>query len=133
MFRDAKVGDKVWRPTSNGNGEWGEISKVHSISEATHGIYVRFDGGERSFTARGCEIGFDGFPAIFWAPVQLPPLPTRPKRKVKKTVEGWLNVYVNPYWNACFHLERDEADRNQIGCNKRIACVHVTGEYEVEE
>lgn len=126
MFRDAKVGDKVWRPVKdNPEGEWGEITGIDEMS-----LYpIRAFG--QGFTWDGYFYHSVQIPSIFWGPVQLPQLPTRPKRKVKKTVEGWVNVY--PDDDPCFHLTREGADRGQFRTTKRIACVHLTGEYEVEE
>ncbi len=54
---------------------------------------------------------------------------TLPKRKVTKTIEKWVNVYPE---------EMIEIHDTEIGANKyaesnRIACVKVTGTYEVEE
>ena len=58
-----------------------------------------------------------------------PPKPKpKPKRTVKKEVVAWANVYKR---ETFFSATREIAD----GCADadRIACVKLTGEYEVEE
>lgn len=53
---------------------------------------------------------------------------SRPKKKVKKTLEAWANVYeagTVPY------TYKKDADLN--ASENRIACVRLTGEYEIEE
>jgi len=56
-------------------------------------------------------------------------LVSRPKKMVTKTVEKWINVY--PSHNSWTYNSEAEAN-NSVGIN-RIACVKLTGEYEVEE
>ncbi len=57
----------------------------------------------------------------------------RPKRKVKKQVEWWANLYTEDYMDTEeFCATKEDADRVAMG-TKRIACVKLTGEYEVEE
>lgn len=53
------------------------------------------------------------------------------KKKVKKTIECWANVY--PVGSHVFHSTKYIADKCQGILDKRIACVKLTGEYEVEE
>lgn len=55
------------------------------------------------------------------------------KRKVTKTISRWANVYPDEHLIACndYHT-REEADSN-ANLSKRIACVELTGTYEVEE
>ena len=53
----------------------------------------------------------------------------RPKKKIKKTISQWVNVYPNGYIKA--HDTKEKA--NKFASNIRIACVELTGEYEVEE
>ena len=52
-------------------------------------------------------------------------------KKVKRTVteRGWLNKY--PHGKSdCYHSTKEQADRN--AASDRIACVHMTGSYEIE-
>ena len=51
------------------------------------------------------------------------------KKMAKKTVEHFANIY--PDVSPCFHSTKELADR--CATDDRIACVKLTGEYEVEE
>ena len=53
-----------------------------------------------------------------------------PKKKVKKTIEAWANVY--KYGRVSRYNTKEEADWNADN-SRRIACVKLTGEYEIEE
>lgn len=57
--------------------------------------------------------------------------PTKPKRKkmVTKTIERWENIYTNG--RMCVYTTKEQADR--AANLDRIACVKLTGTYEVEE
>ena len=55
-------------------------------------------------------------------------LVSRPKKMVTKTVEKWINVY--PSHNSWTY--NSEAEANSSAAINRIACVKLTGEYEVE-
>lgn len=60
-------------------------------------------------------------------------LVTKAKRKVKKTIEGWVNVYEKMESGSVLFTDESTANcASQLG-RKRIACVHMTGSYEVEE
>jgi hypothetical protein len=56
----------------------------------------------------------------------------RPKKKVKKTMEAWANVYPHCIGAPDFSREFVDSENDNM-TNKRIACVKLTGEYEVEE
>jgi len=53
----------------------------------------------------------------------------RPKRKVTKTIERWVNVYL---WGTGITHDT-EGKANHFAGADRIACVKLTGTYEVEE
>lgn len=53
----------------------------------------------------------------------------RPKKMVTKTIERWANVYSDEC--VYIHHSREKADVYDGG--NRIACVKLTGTYEVEE
>lgn len=55
----------------------------------------------------------------------------RPKKKVKKKVEYWINIYPDGTSHYAY-TSRTEADVNSRRSD-RIRCDHVTGEYECEE
>lgn len=137
MFRDAKVGDKVWRPVKGEQGgEWGKIVDT----EFVRGLEIRaiFDGTVSAYSLDGHKGGSRiGFPDLFWGPVELPELPSRPKQKVRKTIETWCNVY-----------REDPVTRDRLGLNYNseqeamdagsrsygyISTIKLTGEYFVEE
>lgn len=67
-----------------------------------------------------------------WEPI------VQPKRKIKKTIERWMNVYSNEHYNSIW-ITRDLADVdaawNRRGDQSidRIACVKLVGEYEIVE
>lgn len=53
----------------------------------------------------------------------------RPKKKVKKTLEIWANVYKDGFY-ACYDTAQEANGHSTPG---RTTCVKLTGEYEVEE
>ena len=55
-------------------------------------------------------------------------LVSRPKKMVTKTVEKWINIY--PKHAGGFYSDEKNAD--EYAQQNRIACVKLTGEYEVE-
>lgn len=58
----------------------------------------------------------------------------RPKRKEKRTVEMWANIYPGPLYSLSdsrlVFSTKEAADKQNL--KDRIACVRLTGEYEVE-
>lgn len=58
-------------------------------------------------------------------------LVSRPKKMVKKTIERWENVYSDGSFIGITYPEKEIADECVIG--DRIACVKLTGSYEVYE
>ena len=58
--------------------------------------------------------------------------PPPPKEKVKKTIEGWVNVYQEGPGRILYLSEADAntCEKTNIG---RIACVRVSGEYFCDE
>lgn len=70
MFKNAKVGDKVWS-ISRG---WGVVIDIYNRS--TYSIKVRFDkGGNFSYTCEGRYLEDDLNPALFWDEVRFVPPP----------------------------------------------------------
>lgn len=55
-------------------------------------------------------------------------LVSRPKKMVTKTVEKWINIYPNHAGG----FYSDEKNADEYAQQNRIACVKLTGEYEVE-
>lgn len=108
MFRDAKVGDKVWAVRKG----WGEIYSI--VPESSWPIKVSFaEVGEEdqteSFTYEGMEEAEDINPTLFWDEIKFE-VPEKPVRLVDRTFEGWVNLYgsLAPY----FHPTQARAVKN---------------------
>ncbi len=115
-FSTVKVGDKVW---ANHLG-WTEVTElVEDEFQVEEGDWFCFDGKINKA---------DHFPAAFW---DIPNIiaPPAPKRKVKKIIKGWINIYKSG--KVYFYKSKILADDSQSG--NRIACIHINEEYEVEE
>jgi hypothetical protein len=120
-FENARAGDRVWSVEYG----WGT---VESVSKGVYPVVVSFDCGiDVTYTFSGMPRS-SGLQTLFWDEVKIE-APPRPRRKVKRTIEGWANVYSNEL--LTFHDSKEDAD-NEVSYN-RIACVKLTGEYTVEE
>jgi hypothetical protein len=123
MFSNAKVGDKVWDFTYG----WGKIYNIDLNSD--YPIKVeRLNEMDESYTFDG-KLGDEEAPTLFWDEIKYE-IPTKPKRMVTKTIECWVNVYSNGV--GCLTESEEAADKAKRG-NYRVACVKLTGTYEVEE
>lgn len=119
MFKDAKVGDRVW---SVGNG-WGTVRRI--TRDEKFPIKVAFDNGDTgSFILDGKEFVDNSYPTLFWDEVKITP-PPRPKRKEKRVIEGYLNIYPTIY------TSKEQAIAGQ-GPNALGEPFFVHHEYEVE-
>lgn len=117
----AKVGDEVYS-LMHGKG----VIKNGPDSDL---VLVNFEGESvlRPYALDGTFAGTKS-PVLFYGPPEIIG-PPKPKRMVKKTVDAWMNVYENG--EKCVHLLEDRAlIAKDNGC---LACVHLTGEYTVEE
>lgn len=132
-FDGIKVGDRVYDMRFG----WGEV--VGYYTQLIYKIEVIFDMGRQvDFTMDGQYMD-DNYQTLFWDKPEFIP-PPRPKRKVKKTIEQWVNVHhangKTKFSCACDTKEEADAFEEaniRNGLNRRIACVKLTGEYEVEE
>ncbi len=118
-----RVGDKLWDAAE---GEWVEVT---SIGSDTYPIVVKNEN--RHFTActlSGLVYADSGIPRYYWDEIKIIP-PPRPKRKVKKTVELWVNIYPNGAlpWNT-----REDADSTATP-DRLGEAHHIIHEYEAEE
>ena len=122
-FENARAGDRVW---SDEHG-WGEIIQILPHKDCKLNVLV---GEDRvvAITEDGKNSPQERAQRWFWDEVKIE-APPRPKRKVKRTIEGWANVYPNEL--LTFHDSKEDAD-NEVSYN-RIACVKLTGEYPAEE
>lgn len=113
-----KVGDIV-----EAFGVRGVVTKV--LSNGGHPVLVDFERlpgeAEEEFTPDGR--------LFYWHKEPSLKLIERQKKKVKKTIETWLNIYPDGY-NSHYHTQ-EECDNAAM--TSRIACVKLSGEYEVEE
>lgn len=112
-----KVGDKV-----NWLGSTGELVVIDPNS--THPLEVYFEKHDSTevFTLDG-RYHVEQDPSL--------KLIERPKKKVKKTTEVWVNIYGPGLGTGEFCHSEKQADTQAL--KDRIACVKLTGEYEVDE
>jgi len=104
-FYKLTIGQKIWH-----NGEQRAIDSLDGS-----GDFITFK-----------ETGYNVFD---WRSICQDCSLTAPKKKVKKVVEGWVNIYKDSFSNSYDTIKM--ADRGQRG--NRITCKKVTIEYEVEE
>ena len=114
MKQELKVGDHVRDILSD------EISIVEKNRSETYPLVSKFSSGWVYFTKEGMNYVNHRHPRF----VKVEP----PKKKVKKTIEAWVNVYDD---RKRFYDSKKEAD--EWAHSPRIACVKLTGEYETEE
>jgi len=120
-FENARANDRVWSVEYG----WGT---VEFVSKGIYPVVVSFDCGiDVAHTFSGSAGSF-GLQTLFWDEVKIE-APPRPKRKVVKKVEKWVNIY--PERQSIVHDNKKIAD--SAASDMRIACVKLTGEYEVEE
>lgn len=115
-----KVGDKA-----EFGGLFGEVIRASNVYCEAYPVRFRdIFGTETSFTIDGKLHKDHTKPLLV--------LVERPKRKVKKVLSGWVNVYSNK--KSIPYDKKDDADIGaMLSLEKRIACVEVKGEYEVDE
>lgn len=120
-----RVGDKLWDAAE---GEWVEVISING--SATYPIAVKNENRYiNGCTMSGCSWLDGGVPRYYWDKVEIIP-PPRPKRKVKKTVELWANIYPNGgmlTWDT-----KKDADSN-ASSNRLGEAHHIIHEYEAEE
>jgi hypothetical protein len=114
------------------DGDWirdilsDEVARVCNISDIEgneHSLYplvTNINGSRHTMTRDGKILSEHKNPRF----VKCDP----PKKKVTKTIEAWANVYPD---QAIVWRLKESAD--QIGSDNRIACVKLTGTYEVLE
>lgn len=137
MFEKAKVGDRVW---SIRHG-WGTVTSNFFGRSNPYVLSILFldrDGDERyiGYTVDGRENHNDEFPSLFWDEVKITP-PLRPKRKVKKVVEGWVNLYAPRYCapgKAMGPIYETEGQADKAASDNRLGrAKFIEHEYEVDE
>lgn len=132
-FENAKVGDRVW----DAHYGWGKIIKIRI--EDDHPIQLEF---KSSLSCVYVWYNFEGIPysgyfrTLFWDEIKFE-APPRPRRKVKKVMEGWYNMYSVGSLSLQFS-SKDEAlkDKNlskSLGNKYLGEPFFIHHEYEVEE
>ena len=131
IFENAKVGDWVFW-TTNG---WCKILNIkHSerFPVLVEGTDSDGDIIEVRFTLCGRLYTSDKFPTLFpedKVPQYYLDLCPRPKRKVKKTLEIWVNIFPD----GGFTVYNSKKIVDDLAVSTRIACIKMIGEYEEEE
>ena len=119
MFKDAKVGDKVWSPIYG----WGAVIDIVpfpnplSVEFSESGIsYYPLDG-----IVRGRQI-------LFWDEIDMTP-PLKPKREM--TVDLYLNLYKvgEDFFEGYAYKTREEADDHMV-VNRLGEAVHIKHTYK---
>lgn len=118
-FKNVKQGDRLW---SIHLGDC-EVCGIDSV-----GLRCTNKFKEHSYFFDGKYFSDDNGPSLFWSNPNIQ-IPERPKRKVIKTIERWANIYERK--DTIIWHDKDSADR-YVNEN-RIACVKLTGSYEIEE
>jgi len=126
-FESAKVGDWVWSSTQG----WGSVIDNHDGT--TYPIRVSFNNGNiiTTFTTNGMRVESDKYPTLFWDEVKIT-APSKPKRMVKRVVEGWVNIYPNNHNSSTLFKTKEIA----VNARSRYALgdpFFIHHEYETEE
>ena len=127
IFENAKVGDLVFWVKIG----WGTIKEIRSEFMYPISVSFELDTNEEFMLDGRCSVT-DKLPTLFpenTVPQYYLDLCPRPKRKVKKTLEVWANIY--PY--SKFSVYTSEELANKRACSGRITCAKLTGEYEIAE
>ena len=103
----------------------GKVMEFADRKEALKNVWERGIFTGRNSRVTDYSFGYGGY---YWQFCRTCP-ETVQKKMVKKTVVGWLNIYDDG--EQFFHASKWEANDNGKNRNK-IACVKLTGEYEIE-
>jgi hypothetical protein len=138
VMSETKLGNVIYSPNEISAAREAAMAKTEPQSFKV-GDFVEAFGryGAVTSTSNWVEVKFeDGTLAVFqqdgkfaaWHALPSLKLIERPKRKETRTVEAWVNVYLNG--GQVLYHKKVTADL-YAGSN-RIACVRLTGSYEVE-
>jgi hypothetical protein len=129
-FENCRVGDIVWSITQGR----GKIVNIQDIC-SDFPICVLFDNGNSLTYTLGGLWQSTELQSLFWDEVKIT-APPKPKRMVKKVVEGWVNIYTKKYRNGCFCGDIYPSQESAIegAANDSIGKpLFIYYEYEVEE
>ena len=128
-FKDAKVGDRVW----SDRWGWGQVTEIRSINSTEYPILVEFNVNGRhqfnTYTFSGRDYIHHIHPSLFWDEIAIIS-PPKPKRRVKKVLEGWVNMYIHSRGEWMWDTEEEAIENKSAGY---ATTVKMVGEYEVEE
>lgn len=116
--QEVKVGDRLWSM----NEGFFIVTSIRKSSISGPGSW--------NYDRNGCLAG-TSTRVLFWDKVEVVP-PPKPKNKVRKIVEGWINIYPDgSVGNTISRSEKDADGRShEYRAGKALFIHH---EYEVEE
>lgn len=132
-FSNVKVNDEVFHI------RYGKciVSAVPKREDDYFNIKYSDSMGEFSikFTVTGRMDKFDLNPSVFWDEIKIVS-PQKPKRKIEKIAEWWLNVYKDDETNNLFFYDyktKQNADEKADKKNRLGEACHVIHKYTIEE
>ena len=129
MFKEAKVGDRVWDHTKG----WGTITEIDGNNDR-YPINVIIDNGDLEiYNDTGFYYSSDKYQSLFWDEVKIT-LPAKPKRMVKKLLTRWAVIFKDGSATHGYHSVTQA--RNNVNIQDRdliFDCIKLTGEYETLE
>lgn len=136
-FENAVVGDRV---ESVLRGE-GTVSYIHKqdLQQCTaypYPLVILFDSGEKaSYTINGKARETNMHQELYWPGVQIIS-PEPPKRKVKKTIKRWVNIYRNKHDGDMSVAMCGSKDDTEMRCDNNLICIdtHIVDIiYEIDD
>lgn len=127
-FENAKVGDRVW---DSGFG-WGAVNGRQD--NAPYPLAVWFNDGRCLGYLFNGHSKWNTFRTLFWDEVKFE-APPRPKRKIKKVIEGWVFVYDDNSISCTLYPTLEYALKARGGLFEMPVGepLFIHHEYEVEE
>lgn len=118
-----KKGDKVFCTTRG----FGVVTR--EITHIFHAIYIEFEGDflEGVCSQEGFSGTSDAHPSLFHSPQEAAEYFSKIKRREKRVVRLWVNIYPEGYSS---HATREIADK--YAPSPRVACVEIEQEVEYE-
>lgn len=129
-FSNVEYRDKVFSVL---NG-WGEVKRIDDRD--VYCIRIDFENRQSIWIdVNGYTSKADVNPSVFWDEVVIVP-PPKPKRKVEKIIEKWLNFYFTDDNRKTYSHSYETKEKADEMCDKKTrlgeAC-HVIHKYTVEE